>query len=110
MPGLDAAESMGEADEDAVKDPSYTQVDSEVRFRHKRHGIKLEESPRTPYDDPENYHAQSPTGSEGHSEANTAGSDKNEAADVRSWESQGAAKSEAQTMVESMATSVMQLT
>ena len=50
------------------------------------------------------------TGSESQSEGSIAGSDKDGAADARSSMSQGEAKSEAQTIVESMATSVMQLT
>ena len=91
---MDAGDSTNEAEHKAGVDPSHIQVDSEVRIKQKQHSIKLEELPGVTYDDPD-HQAQTPTGSEGQSEGNTAGSGKNETANARSWESRGAAKSEA---------------
>ena len=83
-------------------------MDSQVRIRNKGHRLtcKLEGSPGGPYYDPENPHAQTPTASEGQStetEVSRGGAGMD-------GQSCSRAKSEAQTMVESMATSVMQLT
>ena len=56
-PGVDAGDSIDEAEDEAGMDPSHilVQVDLEVRIKQKRHNIRLKELPRVPYDDPDQY-------------------------------------------------------
>ena len=104
-PGLEAAASIAMGGVAEAEDRGFTDVDSQVRFKNRRPSIDLKVSPGTPIGDPKDHPAKTPTKSEGYSgDTKVSGSD---AADALS---QGSAKSEAQTMVESMTMSVMQLT
>ena len=100
--GLEAADSIAEGGVAGAEGLGFVDVDSEVRINHGRFSIDMEESPETPIGDPKKHPAKNPAMSEGCS-GDTTVSDSDA-------KSQSVVKSEAQTMVESMAISVMQLT
>ena len=95
----------GAAGTEVCEGALYTEVDSQVRFVNKKHRIVLEESPE-PYDDPEATQGNTHTDSEG----DTTDTDVSGGGTGVGTHSHSGTKSEAQTMVESMATSVLQLT
>ena len=107
MLSLDVVDSSDEAESEAGVDPDHIQVDSEVRIKSRQHNTKLEQLPNVPYDDPDEGQDHPLARDEPWDDDYTVGLGQQVGEDARSGSSQGTAKSETQTMVESITNSVM---